>query len=112
MSDGAVEVGPDEARALTEEGALLLDVREPDEWAAGRAPGAVHVPMGEIEARRGELPTDRRIVAVCRSGARSGRVAEFLRRSGLDAANLEGGMQAWEAAGLPMEADAGDPRVA
>jgi rhodanese-related sulfurtransferase len=89
-----------------------LDVREPHEVAAGRAPGIHHIPMGQLGARQGELPKDRPIVCVCRSGARSGTVTDALVRAGYDAANLEGGMLAWREAGLPMEADGdADPVV-
>lgn len=105
------EVDPEEAAALVEEGAFLLDVREPDEWAAGRAQGAVHIPMGSLNERQEELPDDRRIVAVCRSGGRSGQVTAALNRAGYDAVNLAGGTQAWHAAGLPMDADRDDPTV-
>jgi rhodanese-related sulfurtransferase len=92
------------AADLTEDH-LLLDVREQGEWDAGHAPDAVHVPMGELSARQGELPTDRRIVCVCRSGARSGTVADALARAGYRADNLEGGMLAWREARLPMVAE-------
>ncbi|MGH9032574.1 MAG: rhodanese-like domain-containing protein [Acidimicrobiia bacterium] len=98
-----------EGNALVEEGAFLLDVREPDEWAAGHPPSAVHIPMKEVQARQGELPHDRRIVAVCRSGGRSAAVAEALTAWGFDAVNLAGGLHAWDAAGLPVVTDAGDP---
>ncbi|MGH8983625.1 MAG: rhodanese-like domain-containing protein [Acidimicrobiia bacterium] len=98
-----------EGHALVEEGAFLLDVREPDEWEAGHAPAAVHVPMKEVQARQAELPNDRRIVAVCRSGGRSAAVAEALNAWGFDAVNLAGGLHAWEAAGLPVVTDAGSP---
>jgi rhodanese-related sulfurtransferase/glyoxylase-like metal-dependent hydrolase (beta-lactamase superfamily II) len=102
-------VDPDQGNALVEEGALLLDVREPDEWEAGHAPAAVHVPMKEVQARQLELPKDRRIVAVCRSGGRSAAVTEALNAWGYDAVNLGGGMQAWEGAGLPIVTDEGAP---
>jgi rhodanese-related sulfurtransferase len=91
----------------------LIDVRESDEWDAGRIEGARHIPMGELGARLDELDTDRVVVAVCRSGARSGRVVDALRSRGYHAENLDGGMQAWELAGLPFSAPAGGPgRVA
>jgi rhodanese-related sulfurtransferase len=99
------------ADALVGSGALLLDVREPDEWAAGHAPAAVHVPMGDIPQSYGQLPTDRRIACICRSGARSGRVTEYLRAFGLDVVNVAGGMQAWAASGRPVVTDGGDPGV-
>jgi rhodanese-related sulfurtransferase len=103
------EVDPDEAHTLAESGALLLDVRQPDEWEAGHAPAATFVPLAELPTRTDELPRDRRIVAVCRSGARSGRATEFLTAQGFDVVNLAGGMQAWAAAGLPVELDDGSP---
>lgn len=101
MTDG---VGAREAAALAERGeAVLLDVREHDEWRAGHAPGAVHIPLGELAQRFGELPRDRRIVAVCRSGHRSAFATEALRHAGLRADNLTGGMKEWQQAGLPLE---------
>jgi rhodanese-related sulfurtransferase len=91
----------------------LIDVREPDEWEAGRIEGARHIPMSELGGRLDELDDGRPVVAVCRSGARSDRVAEALRARGYDAHNLDGGMLAWEQAGLPFGAPAGGPgRVA
>jgi|SRR5438309_8432208 len=102
-------VEPDVAARRVEEGALLLDVREPDEWNAGHAPDALHVPLAALAARAGELNSDRAIVAVCRSGGRSERAAAALRQRGYDAVNLNGGMQAWAAAGLPVVTDLGDP---
>ena len=103
------EVDPEEARALAESGALLLDVREPNEWNAGHAPGAQFVPLGQLPERVNELPRDRRIVAVCRVGGRSARATEFLIAAGIDAVNLAGGMRAWAASGLVVETDDGDP---
>ena len=79
---------------------LLLDVREDVEWAAGRAPGAVHVPMSAL--RQDTVPRDRRVLALCRVGARSAAVAQALEQLGYDAANVSGGMLAWSAAGLPV----------
>ena len=93
-------------RLVREEGALLLDVREPDEWSAGHAPEAVHVPLRTLPANRPER--GRRVVAVCRSGARSASATAALRQWGYDAVNLDGGMQAWEAAGLAVVTDGGD----
>ena len=92
-----------------EGGAFLLDVRNDDEWEAGHAPAATLVPLGQLSDRTDELPTDRRIVVVCRSGGRSGRAAEALVGAGYDAVNLAGGMQAWAAVGLPVVTDAGEP---
>jgi rhodanese-related sulfurtransferase len=85
------------------EGAVLLDVREQDEWDAGHAPGALHVPMSEIGARLGEVPNDVQLYVVCRAGGRSARVTQYLNENGWEAVNVEGGMQHWEAAGRPLE---------
>jgi rhodanese-related sulfurtransferase len=88
--------------------AYLLDVREADEWAAGHAPQAHHLPMMQIPARLDEVPVDRDVVVVCRVGSRSAQVVAYLRAHGLDrAANLSGGMYAWHAAGRPMVSEDG-----
>lgn len=89
------------AASLVDAGALLLDVREPEEWRAGHAPEATLVPMGQVSARHHELPNEGRIVVVCRSGGRSAAVTDALRSWGFDAVNLSGGMCAWTSAGLP-----------
>ena len=100
-----------EAARLLEAGeAVALDVREPSEWRHGRIPGALHLPMAELPARSSLLPHDRTIVAVCRSGNRSGQVAQALRRQRYRIENLEGGLKAWRRAGLPL--DPPDGRVA
>jgi rhodanese-related sulfurtransferase len=88
-------------------GALLLDVREPDEFDAGHAPGALPLPVGQLLARMGELEATRSIVCVCRSGVRSATAADELCKAGYDAANLTGGMLAWAGEGLPVTTDEG-----
>lgn len=94
-------------------GAIVLDVREDDEWVAGHIPGAVHVPMMRVPQRLqfdpGPLTPDAEIVVVCKVGSRSAQVTAWLRRQGYDAANLAGGLMAWEAAGRPLEAAGGGP---
>ena len=95
-------VSPRAAEALLDKGALLLDVREPDEWRTGHAPPATLIPMGQVLAKTNDLPRDRTIVVVCRSGGRSAAVTDALRAGGFDAVNLAGGMSAWSAAGLPV----------
>lgn len=77
----------------------LLDVREQWEWDAGHAPTARLLPMSAIEHRLDEIPTDRRVLVVCQSGKRSGRVVATLSRAGYDVSNVSGGMLAWQAAG-------------
>lgn len=80
----------------------LVDVREPDEWHAGRIPGARWIRMDELGDRLDELDADRPVVTMCRAGGRGGKMAEFLTDRGYQAANLEGGIQAWADAGLPV----------
>jgi rhodanese-related sulfurtransferase len=87
----------------------LLDVREQDEWDAGHIEGSQHIPLGELGARLDEVPHDRTVVAVCRSGSRSDRAAKGLRASGYAAENLEGGVTAWTRAGLPLVSAQGAP---
>jgi rhodanese-related sulfurtransferase len=90
--------------------AYLLDVREPDEWAAGHAPGAHHLPMMEIPARMAEIPVDGDVVVVCRSGGRSGQVVSYLLGQGWDnLRNLDGGMQSWVAADRDLVSENGQP---
>ena len=90
--------------------AYLLDVREPDEWEAGHAPGAHHLPMMEIPARMAEVPTEGEVVVVCRSGGRSGQVVSYLMGNGWDnVRNLDGGMRSWEASGREIITDNGQP---
>jgi rhodanese-related sulfurtransferase len=96
-------IGPEVAAARLARGeAIALDVREPEEWAAGRIAGALHIPMGELSHRAGELPRDRELIAVCRSGSRSARVTDALERAGFRVVNLDGGMKAWRRSGLPV----------
>ncbi|WP_433248484.1 rhodanese-like domain-containing protein [Streptosporangium sp. CA-135522] len=95
------------------EGAFLLDVRESDEWQAGHAPTAVHIPLGELQARVEEVPKDTPVYVVCRVGGRSAHAAAWLGHIGRDAINVGGGMQSWEFAGRPMVSESSqDPFVA
>ena len=87
--------------------AALLDVRELDEWTAGHAPDARHLPMSELTARLGEIPDADPLFVICRSGARSARVVAFLAGQGYPAVNVDGGMRSWAAAGRPLVADGG-----
>ena len=82
---------------------ILLDVREANEFAAVRAPGAVLVPTSVFTARLAELPPDRPLLVVCHVGGRSAAVTAYLLRTGrTDVVNVAGGMDAWERAGLPV----------
>ena len=80
----------------------ILDVREPDEWAAGHIPGALHIPMNQVPQRLHELDRERTVVAVCRSGHRSDHVAHYLRGLGINAENMPGGLEDWANHGLPL----------
>ena len=105
--DGVPQVDPTEVA----NGAFLLDVRTPDEWNAGHAPDAVHLPLARlIEDHQDVLPDDGTpIVAICRVGSRSQTAAVALRRAGYDVVNLAGGMQAWANAGKDVVTDDGSP---
>ena len=93
--------------ALLEGDAVLLDVREQNEWDAGHAPHAVHIPLGQLSESTAWMSRHRRVVVVCRSGRRSAHATEALRAAGVDALNLIGGMQAWRDAGADIVADHG-----
>jgi rhodanese-related sulfurtransferase len=97
------EIDSDEAIARASAGAYLLDVREPDEWAAGHSPLAVSIPMSQLQDRIGELPADEQLLIICHSGGRSQRVTDYLNSAGYDAVNVLGGMMAWNAAGGEIE---------
>ena len=102
------DVDVQEAAGLGEGGAVLVDVREDDEWAVGHAPDAVHVPLGEVGKAAGRL-AGRRVMVVCRSGNRSAEAAEARAEAGVDVTNVAGGMSSWAAAGLPVVRNDGTP---
>lgn len=78
------------------QGAFVLDVREPGEFAGGSVPGAVNIPLGDLPRRLADVPRDRTIACLCRSGNRSGKAQSILLGKGYDAVNLTGGMLAWK----------------
>lgn len=101
MNEPVPDVSVQEAAdAAASDSVLLLDVREDDEWRAGHAQSAVHLPLSRLDAAA--VPTDRPVIAVCRSGNRSGKAAALLAAAGVDVANMAGGMTTWAAAGLPV----------
>jgi rhodanese-related sulfurtransferase len=91
-----------DAPSVLAAGGVVLDVREAVEVAAGSIPGAIHIPLGELIDRVGELDTTRTIACLCRSGGRSATAADFLDRHGYDAVNLAGGMLAWDGDVAPI----------
>ncbi len=91
MSAKEIEVLMNKGEALN-----IVDVREDDEVAEGKIPGAIHISLGSIESRMDELDKSKEYVMVCRSGGRSGRAAEILESQGYQVINMQGGMLAWE----------------
>lgn len=93
--------------------AYLIDVREHDEWQAGHAPDAVHLPLSELIGRVEEVPADRDVYVICKVGGRSQQAVQYLNQSGRTTVNVSGGMLAWHAAGRPMVSEHdGQPFVA
>jgi rhodanese-related sulfurtransferase len=94
---------PSDAAAGLARGELqLIDVREPSEVSEARVKGARHIPLGQLSGKLGELDRDRPVAFVCRSGSRSAIATRTASKAGLDAANVKGGVIAWERAGLPL----------
>jgi rhodanese-related sulfurtransferase len=89
--------------------AVLLDVREIDEWRQGHAAGAQHIPMGEVPARVNEIDPEAKLYVVCKAGGRSQKVAQYLAGNGYAPVNVSGGMLAWANAGRPVVTDDGSP---
>ncbi|GAB2627324.1 rhodanese-like domain-containing protein [Prescottella soli] len=84
-------------------GAPLIDVREPEEFAEARVPGAVSIPLSEFVARVDEVPTDVTVYMICAVGGRSGQAAEYLAARGVDAVNVAGGTMGWMQSGRAVE---------
>lgn len=103
---GGAGISPAMATQLiNREDALVIDVREANEWSQGHIPNARHIPLGQLDERLAEINKfkERTIVVNCRSGQRSGNACGRLRKAGFAKVfNLDGGMQAWEQAGLPI----------
>src|SRR6478609_5588031 len=94
------EVSAARAHELVESGSVwLLDVREDHEWEAGHAPAAHHIPLSQLGARQDELPEDEQILVICHSGYRSRMATDALNGANYAAANVAGGMSAWETGG-------------
>jgi rhodanese-related sulfurtransferase len=95
------EIDVDELAARLDAGAVLFDVREPDEYNEAHVGGAVLVPLGTVPDSVARFPVDGPVLVICRSGARSARAVEFLRGQGVDAVNVVGGTLAWLASERP-----------
>ena len=104
---------PQVMSANVPDGVYLLDVREDDEWAAGHVPDAVHVRLSELNEHSDEIPRDREVYVICRSGARSAYATQALSGAGWKAINVSDGMTGWAVAGRPMVSETGaEPFVA
>jgi len=109
FSDTEFDLEPQRVKELVEGGeAQLIDVREQYEWDAGRIPGAAHINLEALGNRTGEIDKDRPVIFQCRIGNRSAFATEVFRNAGYDAFNLAGGIEAWAAAGLPLEPEGGE----
>ena len=97
------EIDVHELARLREQGATLLDVRNPDEWLEARVPGVPLIPLPELAERTDEVPAGDPLYVICAAGGRSAKAAEHLRTLGVDAVNVAGGTRAWIEAGYPTE---------
>jgi rhodanese-related sulfurtransferase len=98
------EIGIEDAYQKYQDGAFVLDVRTPEEWDDFHAPGTTLIPLNELESRLDEVPHDREVVVVCRSGNRSQAGRDILRQAGFErVSSMSGGMNAWRNAGYPVE---------
>ena len=97
------ETTVDQLAAALDQGAPLVDVREPAEFREGHVPGATNIPVGQLTARLGEIDPIRPVHVVCASGNRSSAMADVLTANGFDAINVAGGTSAWIRSGRPIE---------
>jgi rhodanese-related sulfurtransferase len=103
MTDASLpEIDVAELARRHAEGAFVLDVRQPDEYEAGHVPGAVLVPLDQLGDRQSEVPADKPVLVICKSGGRSATAVKALTGAGYDATNVAGGTMAWIDAGHPV----------
>ncbi len=99
----SLDAGQVNARLSAKPQPFLLDVRQPEEYREGHIAGATLIPLGNLPGKLDQLPRDREIICVCRSGNRSHSATRQLKAAGLNAVNLQGGMLAWARHGLPVK---------
>ncbi len=99
----ASEISVDQAYQMYQGGTFVLDVRTQEEWNEYHAPNTTLIPLDQLQSRLGELPKDRQIVVVCRSGNRSQQGRDILLSAGFQAASMAGGLKEWSAKGYPIE---------
>ncbi|KAB1663214.1 rhodanese-like domain-containing protein [Pseudoclavibacter sp. CFCC 13611] len=97
------QITPQQALERQQAGAVILDVRETDEFAAGHATGAVNIPLSELQSRLGDVPDADDLLVICQAGGRSQQAALWLDQQGVAAANVSGGTFAWASEGLPVD---------
>jgi rhodanese-related sulfurtransferase len=108
FSDENIEVGPERAAELIREGSVqLIDVREPYEVEAGRIAGSRHIEMERLASQADTIERERPVLFYCRAGVRSAMAANAFRRAGYEAFSLTGGLEDWQAHGLPIEPEGG-----
>ena len=104
----AGDYSPHEVSDLLGSGPIqLIDVRESDEYAAGRIAGSRLIELGALSGQADTISRDEPVIFYCRSGARSAMATEAFAQAGYDAHNMAGGLLEWDAAGLPLEPDGG-----
>ncbi|MBI5106712.1 MAG: rhodanese-like domain-containing protein [Solirubrobacterales bacterium] len=103
LSDPEIEITPEEAERRVQDGAQLIDVREPYEWEAGRIPGARHLELERLSSQAATIDKDAPVVFHCRAGVRSLMAAQAFRRAGYDAYSMSGGIEQWQAEGRAFE---------
>jgi hydroxyacylglutathione hydrolase/adenylyltransferase/sulfurtransferase len=103
LDSGSIDVSPEQTQAaLADNSAQVVDVREPDEWDAGRIDGAIHIGLQQLGSEAGRIDTDRPVIFYCLSGARSAMAAQAFRGLGLDAHSMAGGIKRWADEGRPL----------
>lgn len=94
------EISVNEASTKRDQGAFILDVRQPEEWNEYHIPGSTLIPLGELQSRLNEVPKDKEVVVVCRSGNRSQEGRNILKNNGFsDVTSMAGGLKEWSAQG-------------
>jgi rhodanese-related sulfurtransferase len=96
------EIDLNALEGLLADGAVLVDVREDDEYTDGHVAGAIHIALSTVPDRVGEIPATAQVYVICALGGRSARAAEFLRAQGIDAINVAGGTNGWIDSGRPV----------
>ncbi|MBI2331762.1 MAG: rhodanese-like domain-containing protein [Chloroflexi bacterium] len=99
----ATEISVDQAYEKYQAGTFVLDVRSQEEWDEYHAPNTTLIPLDELPSRLNELPKDKEIVVVCRSGNRSQQGRDILLNAGFNATSMAGGLKEWYAKGYPTE---------